>query len=149
MRRTFLVLLVLVGACGGGSPPTPQNLDPVNKELDDVTLTLFFDQQDRLTEHTPINFGIAVVAKKPVTLEFSSSQRFEFVVSDKSGKRVWASSEEEAFLMVLGQESIPEGEYREYNESWIPERSGEYRVIGRVTASNRNDLQLSRDMEVE
>lgn len=52
---------------------------------------------------------------RPLILDFSSSQRYDIVIRDDSGKEVFRSSAARTYLQVLGREEIAQGE-RNYIE---------------------------------
>ena len=80
----------------------------------------------------PMSFGVSVMTDKPsyaegelimmtltvfnddaeqtVTFHFSSAQRYDFVIEDDTGIKVWRWSDERIFAQVLGQEMVGLGQ---------------------------------------
>ena len=71
---------------------------------------------------------------QPITLHFSSGQRYDFTVEDAAGRTVWRWSAEKGFIQMLGDETVAAGGelvYRErFEERLAP---GTYRITGMVT----------------
>ncbi|MBI4410549.1 MAG: hypothetical protein HY561_12625 [Gemmatimonadetes bacterium] len=75
---------------------------------------------------------------RPATLEFPTSQRFDFVVYTEEGAEVWRWSSDRAFAQVLGREVLPAGETLRYEAAWTPgARRGRLVAVGVIPASNR------------
>ena len=118
------------------------------RDLDDLTVTLKVFPEPPTSVGTPLNLTIIVLAKKDLTLEFSSSNRFDLEVSDESGN-VWSSSESKAYAQVLGEEKIDVGESVQYGDVWVPTAPGAFHVTGRITTTTRDDLIVERDLRVD
>ena len=76
----------------------------------------------------------------PVEFAFTTSQRFDFIVRDASGKEVLRWSDGKAFLQVLGRETLLEGS-RSYAADILlrgrdgkPLPAGSYTLVGYLTA---------------
>ena len=71
------------------------------------------------------------------TLDFSSSQRYDFKIEDSGGAAsVWTWSADRMFAQMMGTERLGPGESREYREEFsgtLP--PGKYQATGVVTAS--------------
>ncbi|RIW39011.1 hypothetical protein D3H55_01270 [Bacillus salacetis] len=52
--------------------------------------------------------------EEEVTFQFSSSQRYDFAVKDSSGKQIYLYSSAAAFMQVLGEETLAQGEELSY-----------------------------------
>jgi len=79
----------------------------------------------------------------PVTLRFRTGQRADFAAYDDSirgddGDRdadpVWRHAEGRLFTQVLGSETLEPSESTAYKATWKDPPSGEYRIVGEVTA---------------
>lgn len=69
----------------------------------------------------------------PFTLEFTSSQRFDFEIRDERGALLWRWSDGKAFLTVMGTEEIAHGE-RNYTVSVpLADKGGAPLPAGRYT----------------
>jgi len=73
----------------------------------------------------------------PLTLEFPSSQRYDFAVARRDGETVWSWSATRSFAQALGSEVLLPGESRRYEASWLAAGArGEYVATGWVTSRN-------------
>jgi hypothetical protein len=66
----------------------------------------------------PIELILKLVnpSRQERTLEFSSSQRYDFQISDRAGTTVWHWSAGRMFAQMLGSERLAPGATREYRE---------------------------------
>jgi hypothetical protein len=70
-------------------------------------------------------------------LEFATSQRYDFAISDEEGAEVWRWSDDMMFAQALGAEALLAGESRRYGASWSGAgRAGEFTATGRLTSTN-------------
>jgi Intracellular proteinase inhibitor len=77
------------------------------------------------------------VTDVPLTLEYATSQRQDFVVSRPDGRAVWQWSAARSFAQVLGAEVLLPGESRRYEAAWLAAGAdGEYVATGWVTSRN-------------
>ena len=84
---------------------------------------------------------------RPVTLEFPTSQRYDFIVQDGSAE-VWRWSGGQMFSQLVSQETLKAGETRDFSAKWDSEtRSGRFSVLARLTASNRS-IEQRADFEI-
>ena len=75
---------------------------------------------------------------QPLVLEFNSAQRYDFEVRTPAGAEVWRWSGDRMFGQVMGSETIPAGDSREFRDSWAAGgRKGAFVAVGRIVASNR------------
>ena len=77
--------------------------------------------------------------KEDITFHFNTSQRYDFIIEDEEGKKVWRWSQDMMFAMVLGEETLgpnnPEVTYTaEYREKI---RSGYYKITGIFVVQDR------------
>jgi len=83
---------------------------------------------------------------EPLTLEFSSSQRYDFEIRNAEDELVWRWSDEMGFAQMLGSETVePGGELHYEEEITQTLDSGSYRVIGYITA---RDVELKDEIDV-
>jgi hypothetical protein len=74
----------------------------------------------------------------PVTLEFSSGQRYDFLILDAAGKTVWRWGQDQMFTQALGREVLAPGQGLQYRAVWNPAgKRGRFVAVGRVTARGR------------
>jgi hypothetical protein len=87
-----------------------------------------------------VQFGLHVtnVSGAPVTVEYASGQRYDFVVRTLAGAEVWRWSADRGFTQALGEETIaPEG-WLQYREGWAAgARTGRYIAEALLTSMNR------------
>ena len=77
------------------------------------------------------------VTSSPIALEFSTTQRYDFEVSQPDGDRVWRWSEDVMFGQALGVEELGPGESRQWAAAWPGEgREGDFVATARVVSSN-------------
>lgn len=70
-------------------------------------------------------------------LRFSDAQRADFTAFD-DGEVVWRWGDDRAFAQLMGEETVPSGETVAYEATWSNPPSGEYRVVGELTARNHD-----------
>jgi hypothetical protein len=88
------------------------------------------------------------VGDRPLEFTFPSSQRYDFVVETMAGERVWQWSSDMMFAQVISEASLEPGETWAFDATWEPgDRTGVFRVIGEVTASER-DVRQSTTFEL-
>jgi hypothetical protein len=143
-------LVFAMSACGpktAGRESSPRPTDtPVVST--DVSLSLAINSSPPLRVGEMAEFRLDLVANRSLELEFPSSQRFELVVNS-GGNRVWSSSEDKLYAQVLGTEALERGERLTYREKWEPTTKGDFSVLGRITAGNRDDLEVKKSFSVE
>jgi hypothetical protein len=127
--------------------PTPGATE-TSSEGSDLTLTLDIEPAQAVAAGSEVTFELTLRANQAITLQFGTSQRYEFVV-ERSGTRVWGASDGKAYLQVLGSESLEPGEERKYSDRWTAERAGNYVVVASIPASDRSDLSVKREFSVE
>ena len=76
-------------------------------------------------------------SSQPVTLEFTSGQRYDFAVRTAAGVDVWRWSADRSFMQALGTETIQPGATVRYAESWdFGKRTGSFVVVAELVATN-------------
>jgi hypothetical protein len=87
---------------------------------------------------------------QPVTLEFSSAQKYDFAVLSSDGREVWRWSKDMGFAAALTSQTIPAGATATFSESWQPgTRSGSFTAIAELTSTShrlaeRTEFQIRR-----
>ncbi len=101
-----------------------------------------------LGEPVHIVFEVANHGAAPVTLRFSSAQRFDFVIEDASGADVWRWSAGRMFAAVMGQETLgPDNPSLTYEAEFAGELApGRYTIKALLTDGSR---QVSATIGVE
>ena len=112
MRRVWMILLlgILITGCGTG------NNVPSNGSDGEITTggkgIVAGEMAASLTEKSPLIFQYEVKnqTKEEITLEFTSSQRFDYSVKTKDGEEIFLFSSVASFLQALGEETVKQGE---------------------------------------
>ncbi len=99
-------------------------------------------------EPVQIAFEVANHGAAPVTLRFSSAQRFDMAIADESCREIWRLSSGRMFATVMGQETLgtdnPSLTYEaEFGGELAP---GRYTIKASLTDMNR---QVSATIGVE
>jgi hypothetical protein len=98
----------------------------------------------------PITLSLQLVSRtqEEVRLEFSDSQRYDFVIRDSAGREVWRWSRDQVFAQVLGTEIIgparPQLEFQARFSGSLGQ--GFYRIEGSLPARGH---RLSADLTVQ
>ncbi|PHQ38499.1 hypothetical protein DJ69_11245 [Halorubrum persicum] len=111
------------------------------------------------TDGDGIDLALTVrnVGDAPETLRFRTGQRADFAAygSDEEGEGggtagdpAWRYGTGRLFTQVLGSETLEPGEATAYEGTWEDPPSGEYRIVGEVTAEER-DLSATATVAVE
>ncbi len=132
----ILIMLLLVGCSQRPSQPSDRTPDETGTGQAN-SLSVEIEVGDAATSRVddPVDLLLVVTASEPLTLQFSSGQRFDFVVS-KEGEEVWRWSADQFFTQALGEESLSAGDELRYEAQWVPTEEGSYEVLGLVTATN-------------
>jgi hypothetical protein len=87
---------------------------------------------------------------KPVTLEFNTGQRYDFLILDAAGQAEWRWGQDHMFTQALGREVLAPGQGLQYRAVWKPgARRGRFVAVGRVPAvgrplEQRTEFELSQ-----
>ncbi|NPV27838.1 MAG: hypothetical protein HPY81_10465 [Firmicutes bacterium] len=91
------------------------------------------------------------LSQEPITLDYSSSQRFDLLIRDSDGNQVWQWSDGRAFLSVLGQVVLAPNEAITYRATWnVPPTAapGSYTIVGWDTATQLSQYHLQITIQV-
>ncbi|KPJ51449.1 MAG: hypothetical protein AMJ38_00430 [Dehalococcoidia bacterium DG_22] len=127
LLAALAAVLVIACACGEGeeepspSPtavatPTPSPTPgfpfegPVGIDLS--TFGAFFE------EGKPVQLGITVAVRDPMTLYYRTSQRYDLAVVNSEGQEVWRWSRDRAFAQVTEEVSLGTNEMLTFPETW-------------------------------
>jgi hypothetical protein len=83
----------------------------------------------------------------PVSLTFSDSQRFDFVVRDADDTERWRWSEGQMFAQMLGTEELAPGESVEYDAEWHASGTGSYVCRGELV-DNANSASAEESFSI-
>jgi len=125
----------LAAAACTNQPAVPQEARTAMPDAQ-LTVSLATDKP-RYAPGEPIALTLSATngTAQPVTLQFSSGQRYDFVIEDAAGRTFWQWSADRGFIQMLGDETVSVGAalvYRERVEQRLA--SGAYRITGIVTA---------------
>lgn len=83
-------------------------------------------------EPIALTLQVANQSPQPVTLQFRTAQRYDFVVQEPQGREVWRWPAGRMFAQVLGEETLPSGRDQLTYRITVRERfpSGHYTVVG-------------------
>lgn len=81
----------------------------------------------------------------PIEVTFPTGQSYDFVVS-QGGRELWRWSEGQMFTQIVREEVIGVGETLRYEAIWEAPSgaSGEFEVVGRLTAADHEVEQVAR-----
>ncbi|MBM7573418.1 BsuPI-related putative proteinase inhibitor [Aquibacillus albus] len=149
IRKGFIVLfsifsLLLVG-CGVGNVDASKNNNQNDEKVGEMVPSL--------EETSPLIFSYTITnqSKNEVTLEFSSSQRFDYAVYNDKGEQIYLFSSLASFLQVVGEEKVKPGEKLEYtidiNEIGLS--PGNYTLSAWMTPKTGKKYEVSQEFNVE
>lgn len=111
MKKTFVFLLLLsfLGGCGGEREV--EQVSSSGKEEEVNVDTVEEDVLAEINEVSPLSFQYKVKneSEKDLTLNFTSSQRFDYSIKTVSGEEVFLFSSVSSFLQVVGKEVLSPG----------------------------------------
>lgn len=84
---------------------------------------------------------------RPVTLEFSSGQRYDFAIRTAEGSDVWRWSADKSFIQALESQTLAPGNTLQFAESWTGAGKGQYVAVAELTALNHR-IQESAQFEI-
>ncbi|MEE9270776.1 MAG: BsuPI-related putative proteinase inhibitor [Candidatus Krumholzibacteria bacterium] len=140
----LMALLLLLGTATTFSCATVMETPPPQVEIAVAT------DKGVYAPNEPIRLEMVVRNRtdEVVVFEFSSGQRFDFVIVDEAGTVVWRWSADKAFITVLGEEQLAPGESLSYEERFEGALSpGTYTVLGMLVSSNE-PLEASTTFDV-
>lgn len=85
----------------------------------------------------------------PVTADFATGQRYDFLVYGPDGALLWQWSADMGFTQALGEETVVPGGWLQYREGWAAGgRSGRFVAEARLTSTNR-PIVLRAEFEID
>ncbi|MFZ7101704.1 MAG: peptidoglycan-binding protein [Peptococcaceae bacterium] len=116
------------GQNGGTVPPVPDEGDEVNytwEEIEGFRYLLATNEQ-RYFRGQPvrITFRKRNITDESVTLSYSSSQLFDFYISNSNGREIWRWSEDAAFMPVVTEMVLAPGEAETIDIVWNQRNKG-------------------------
>jgi hypothetical protein len=132
--KRFLICLVAVLGCSGnhtshaGGETAPQQ-QGVAAVLASSLVVEIGDNDVRLVFH------ITNTSNRPVELEFTSGQRYDFTVR-RGESVVWRWAADRSFIQMIGQETVPAGGSLKYEERAPIREPGSYTATAELTSSS-------------
>jgi hypothetical protein len=131
VKRMGVLLAAMLTACGPARQEYDVDAGTAPAELGSTLNVRVEGDSARLELH------VTNVTTEPVTLEFATSQRYDFEVLTESGERLWRWSDEMMFAQVLGEEVLAVGETRSYSAPWpAVAAGGAYVARAQLTSLN-------------
>ena len=136
IRSGAAALLLFTLACGGANRVEPDRADTPASGENTSTLASSVEVEVR-GDSVRLVLHVTNPANRPVVLEFTSGQRYDFAIRTAAGADVWRWSADKSFIQVLGSETIPPGGTVDYSEVWMPgDRTGSFVAVAELTATN-------------
>ena len=160
LLAALAAILVVASACGddgeepspsptGVATPTPTPTPPLTPMprfpfegpigIDLSTFGAFFEEGE------PIQLGITVAVREPMTLYYRTSQRYDLAVTNSEGQEVWRWSRDRAFAQVTEEVPLKANEMLSFPETWeqgdndgqqVP--TGNYQVVAESSHCDAN-----------
>lgn len=129
--RALLLAFVLAGCSANGRTETQENaMNSAVKLASSVEVEVGANTV-RLVLH------VTNPSNQPVTLEFASGQRYDFVVRTAAGEEVWRWSADQMFTQALGSQTINPGATVDFTETWNHGgRTGSFEAVASLKATN-------------
>lgn len=116
-------------------PILPPPLPPVRKLSSSLKVTV--------GEDVALAFSVKNESDAPVELHFPTEQRYDFAVTDRTGRVLWRWAEGKSFPMVVGVKVLAAGESVTYTEHWTPTAHGELIALGFLTSKEEKMMARS------
>ena len=92
-------------------------------------------------EGEPIEFELRIFnySKENIVFDFKDGQRYDFIIENEAGEKVWQWSQGKMFTMALGREVVgPDNREIVYKESYDGKlKPGNYKITGIFTSMDR------------
>jgi hypothetical protein len=132
----FLIGLAVLAACSANQTPNEERADNASRPDSAVKLASSVEVEVGAND-VRLVFHVTNPSDRPVVLEFSSGQRYDFAVRNADGAEVWRWSAARSFAQSLGTETIPPGGSLDYHAVWESgDVVGSYTAIAQLTALN-------------
>lgn len=92
----------------------------------------------RVVEDTVVlEIHVTNVTSGPITLEFMTTQRYDFAISTEAGESLWSWSAARSFGEALGYETLEPGQSQRYMATWESGgHAGDFVATGRIVSAN-------------
>lgn len=149
MKKLLMILLLglLMTGCGTENQVSNNNQDKGGAGI------VAGEMAASLTEESPLIFQYEVKnqTEEEVTIEFTSSQRYDYSVKTKDGKEVFLFSSVASFLQALGEEKLKQGESLAYDIDLheLSLEKGEYILSVWMTPKDGKKYEVSKEFTVK
>ena len=146
MKNAVVALLFLGIACGGNN----RDADPEDAAaLPSAAGTLASSLSVEVHPDTVrLVFHVTNPTNEPLTLEFSSGQRYDFAIRSGGGDDLWRWSADKSFMQALGAETLAPGATVQYVEVWPTDgRKGSFVAAAELTSTS-HPVQESAQFEI-
>jgi hypothetical protein len=142
----FLIGLAVLAACSANQTPNEERADNASRPDSAVKLASSVEVEVGAND-VRLVFHVTNPSDRPVVLEFSSGQRYDFAIRNAAGE-VWRWSAAQSFMQALGTETLPAGGSLRYSETWpSAQRTGSFTVTAQLTALNY-PIEQRADFEI-
>ncbi|MBM7663153.1 hypothetical protein JOC85_004006 [Bacillus mesophilus] len=151
MKKLLVIFLsvIFMTACGAGNSEQTQG----NGSDTNGSGIVAGEMVPSLAEKSTLMFEYKIKnqTESDVTLEFTSSQRYDFSVENKKGEEIYLFSSLASFLQALGKETVKPGEELVYeiNVQEIGLEKGEYILNTWMTPKDGAKYKVKTNFTVE
>lgn len=154
MKKLSIILLLLgILVSGCGTENKVANDKPVNGTGGGGHGIVAGEVAASLTPQSPLVFHYEVKnqTEQEVTLEFTSSQRYDYSVKNKDGEEIFLFSSTAAFLQALGEVTIKQGETLSYviDLKRLSLEKGDYTLTVWMTPTGGPKYKAEQEFSVE
>jgi len=107
-----------------------------------------FEAKLEKKENNEFTYSVTNVTDKEITVPFSSSQRYQYVVKDQDGNVVFDSSADMLHNQALGEEILQPGEKLEYGFAVRDLKAGTYEVEVWLTSMSEHRFEQKTTFDV-
>ncbi|WP_407270961.1 BsuPI-related putative proteinase inhibitor [Radiobacillus sp. PE A8.2] len=156
MKKTmYFLLVVLFGLFLAGCGTS--NADEGNQETENTNGSgnsiVAGKVVPTLTESSPLvyDYQVANQTEEEVVLEFTSSQRYDYAVSDSKGEQIYLYSSVASFMQVMGEEKMKQGEALQYSIDLheLNLSPGSYVLSAWMTPQGGEEYKVEHDFTIE
>ncbi|MEC3883562.1 BsuPI-related putative proteinase inhibitor [Halobacillus sp. HZG1] len=98
---------------------------------------------DTTSDTATFNFSLENAGEEPVTLGFTSSQKYEVQVKNEAGESVYTFSADKMFTQALTTEELAQGDVFDVKETWTGiKKTGTYEATMTFLVNTINDQPL-------
>jgi ABC-type molybdate transport system substrate-binding protein len=153
LKKLWIVWMlgIFLAGCGAGGQA---GLNEADAETNDKgSGVVAGEMAPSLTEKSKLEYQYEVKnqTEKEVTLEFTSSQRFDYSVETAEGEEVFLFSSVASFLQVLGEETVKQGAALTYDIDLrdLNLKTGNYLLTAWMTPKEGPAFKVTKEITVE